>query len=106
VSEQPEAADGTTRIHVFGQALTIKGGVDEAYIQSLATFVTSHMERLAKESPLTPLPQVAMLAAMNISHELFELRNRTNMQQAALDTRTEGLLAQIEAEFHPSPLDA
>lgn len=92
----PEPASATTRVHIFGQTLTIKGVSDDEYTQSLAAFVTAHMEQLSKASPLTPLPQVAMLAAMNVAHELFELRHAIDAQEADLDSRTRDLLQRIE----------
>lgn len=100
---EPRAAP--TRVHIFGQTLTISGAADEAHTQNLAAFVTAHMERLAKTSPLTPLPQVAMLAAMNIAYELFELRSRTDAREADLDHRTRELLDNIEAQFQTARAD-
>jgi len=99
VPETHESRCPTTRVVIFGQTLTITGAEDESYTQSLAAYVTAHMERLAKASPLTPMPQVAMLAAMNIAHELFELRTRSDAREADLDHRTRELLDNIDAQF-------
>lgn len=97
--QAPEPRPPTTRVTVFGQTLTITGADNEDYVQGLAAYVTAHMERLAKASPLTPMPQVAMLAAMNIAHELFELRTRSDAREADLDHRTRELLDNIDAQF-------
>lgn len=95
-----EEADDTSRIHIYGQTLTVKGThTDDAYIQSLAAHVSLQMERLAKESPLTPMAQVAMLAALNITHELFQERDQSAQRDADIDTRTREMLDNIEAEF-------
>jgi cell division protein ZapA (FtsZ GTPase activity inhibitor) len=99
VPEPHESRCPTTRVQIFGQTLTITGAEDEGYTQSLAAYVTAHMERLAKASPLTPLPQVAMLAAMNVAHELFELRTRNDAREADLEHRTRELLDNIDAQF-------
>ncbi len=104
LSEQHFPEDGTTRIHVYGQTLTVKGSREgDPYVQSLATYVTSHMERLARESPLTPLSQVAILASLNIAHELFQLKEQIAAREADIDARTRGLLDDIEAQFHTAP---
>lgn len=92
-----------TRVDIFGQTLTIKGAADEGYTHSLAAYVTAHMERLAHASPLTPLPHVAMLAAMNIAHELFALRSSADAREADLDHRTRELLDNIDAQFQTVP---
>jgi len=92
-----------TRVHIFGQTLAIKGAADDGYTRSLAAYVTAHMERLAHASPLTPLPHVAMLAAMNIAHELFALRSSADAREADLDQRTRDLLDNIEAQFQTAP---
>jgi len=105
VPEAHESRCPTTRVLIFGQTLTITGAEDESYTQRLAAYVTAHMERLAKASPLTPLPQVAMLAAMNVAHELFELRNRTEAREADLEHRTRELLDNIDAQFGTVRLD-
>jgi len=105
VPDALEPRPSTSRVHIFGQTLTITGAEDESYMESLAAYVTAHMERLSKASPLTPLPQVAMLAAMNIAHELFELRSRADAREADLDHRTRELLDNIDAQFGTVPLD-
>lgn len=100
----PPPDDPTNRVHIFGQTLALKGGADSAYLQTLAAYVSAHMEKLAKESPLTPVAHVAMLASINIAHELFDLRSRVEAREADIDTRTREMLDNIEAEFqsvHP-----
>lgn len=92
-----------TRVEIFGQTLAIKGAADDGYTRGLAAYVTAHMARLAHASPLTPLPHVAMLAAMNIAHELFALRSRTDARDADLEHRTRELLDHIEAQFQTAP---
>lgn len=97
----------TTRIHIHGHTLTVKGGhVDDGYARTLAAHVSAHMEKLTREAPLTPLAQVAMLAAMNIAHELFQLRDQSAAREADLDSRTRDLLESIDAEFHSVRHDA
>jgi len=86
--------------------LAIKGAADDGYSRSLAAYVTAHMERLAHASPLTPLPHVAMLAAMNIAHELFALRMSADAREADLDHRTRELLDNIDAQFQSVPVPA
>lgn len=103
MSAEPDIEPGSSRVHIFGQTLTIKGAAEDDYLQSLAAFVTAHMERLSKESPLTPMPQVAMLAALNIAHELFSLRDQADVREAALDNRTRDLLKSIEEQVQPVP---
>lgn len=99
-STQHKTAGDTSRIYIYGQTLTVKGThADDAYIQALAAHVSLQMERLAKESPLTPLAQVAMLAALNVAHELFQERDQNAQRNADLDTRTREMLDNIEAEF-------
>lgn len=98
MSGSPKQEPATTRVQIFGQTLNIKGAADEEYVQKLAAFVTANMERLSGESPLTPLPQVAMLAALNIAHELFMLRGRVEARETDLDNRARELLDSINAE--------
>ncbi|MFQ5508801.1 MAG: cell division protein ZapA [Leptospirillia bacterium] len=97
-SQDPNRDGSATRVHIFGHTLTIKGASNADYMQSLAAFVSDHMERLSKASPLTPQPQVAMLAALNIAHELFELRARMDAREADLDNRARHLLESLDAE--------
>ena len=100
MSQAAENGDDTTRIHIFGQTLTVKATqADEAYIQTLASHVSQHMERLAKESPLIPLAHVAMLAALNIAHELHQQRDQSAQRDADIDSRAREILSNIEAEF-------
>ncbi len=95
----------TSRVHIFGQSLSIHSTASTEYMQLLANYVTEHMERISNETPLTPLAQVAMLACMNISHELHTTRKEYEAQSSRLDHRTRELLENLDSAFAPGKTD-
>ncbi len=86
------------RVEICGQQYTLRGEADSAYIQGLAAFV----EQKVKE--VSSLPgehsfKTAILAAINITDELFQLRRQQKQSKDSIDRRTRDIIEQIEEQF-------
>jgi len=91
------------KVTIMGQSYTIEGDASGDYIAKVADFVNSKMEDVADSLPHASPLQVAILAALNIADELFqikeseymatdEIREKTNMLISMLD---EGLIGDV-----------
>lgn len=67
-----EITDNLVRVNIYGQEYTIKAKADPSYITSVANYVSEKMDEV-ENSMLTVQSslRVAILAAMNITDELF-----------------------------------
>lgn len=86
-------------VEIFGQKYLIKGEGDEAYILKLAEYVDSKMREVHGKIQLSTPEKVAILAALNVAHELFSLRKEIKEQESVIAEKAEKLLELISLEF-------
>ena len=87
----------SVKVNIFGQDYPIKGDTDAVYIQEVAKYVDQKMkevsERLSNKLPL----RVAVLAAMNITDELFKERGDKENKLLSIEERSQALLEQLDS---------
>ncbi len=89
--------DNTIRLKIFGEEFTVKSKADEAYLQDVARYVDKHMREIAQNMPVSqPSLRVAVLAAMNISDEVFALRKEIDETSTVINEKATELNHLIE----------
>jgi cell division protein ZapA len=89
-------------VNIFGNEYTIKGVAKPDYIISLANYLNNKMTEVQEATGLKDAKKIAILAAINISDELFEAKKAMkesfvpNDQLAAIRNKVEGLIANID----------
>ena len=86
-------------VEIFGQKYLIKGDGDPDYIRQLAEFVDSKMREVHGKLKLSTPGKIAVLAALNISHELFNSKKEMAEQESIIANRAERLLELISIEL-------
>lgn len=86
-------------VEIFGQKYLIKGDGDPDYIRQLAEFVDSKMREVHGKLQLSTPGKIAVLAALNITHELFNIRKEMEEQESLIANKTEKLLELISIEL-------
>ena len=66
--------DTSTRIDIFDHSYQIRGEVDSKYLGELAAYVDQKMREIAGASKTVDSLKVAVMAALNITDELFQER--------------------------------
>jgi len=67
-----ELNDNLVRVNIYGQEYTVKSKAERDYIISVANYVNEKMEEVETSLRTVQTPiRVAILAAMNITDELF-----------------------------------
>lgn len=87
---------GPTRVQIFGQTYTIQGDLDPAYVQKLARFVDEKMDAIARATSTVDTQKIAVLAALAISDELFNMRSERGEQEEMLREQAERCLTLVE----------
>ena len=64
-------------VNIYGKDYTVVGDQNPEHIARVAAHVDSKMKETAEAAPAAPLSAVAVLSAMNIADELFEVKERT-----------------------------
>lgn len=83
--------DTKIQVQIYGQAYQIKAGADPEYIKSVAVHVDQKMREIASAAPTVDSMKIAVLAALNITDEFFQLKHENQTQNRELEERTEKL---------------
>ncbi len=70
-----------TQITVYGKTYNVKSGLSSADPQGLADYVDHQMHELSRGQSKPSTIDLAILTALNIAGELFELREEVQRQQ-------------------------
>jgi cell division protein ZapA len=86
----------TIEVEVYGQRFSIQGDADESYFHELAGYVDGQMRKLAETMKTGTPSKLAILAAINITDQLFQQERRRQAGEAEIERRTMGMLERIE----------
>lgn len=92
----------TIDVEIYGQRYTIRGEADEAYIRRLAHFVDDQMKRVAEGMKTATPSKLAVLTAINLAHQLFEVEKKRAQGEADIERRMETLMESIEEQMPTS----
>jgi cell division protein ZapA len=82
------AKDGDAiRVTIYDQEYYVRGDLDETYIQNLAQFLDARMRAIATRTRTVDTVRVAVLAALNISDELHQLKNQYEATTKRVDQK-------------------
>jgi len=86
-----EQGDNHTSLNIVihGQQYPITANGDEEYVRKVAAYVDDRMSMLKNKAPANTLIRLAVLAALNITDELFALRNENKSLMKELAEKTE-----------------
>ena len=89
----------SVKVNIFGEDYPIRGDAERGYILQVGKYVDQKMrevaERLSNKSPL----RVAVLAAMNITDELFREREEKEKKLLDVEKRTQTLLEWLDSRL-------
>ncbi len=88
-----------TRVNIYGREYSIKGDASDEYIRELANFVDAKMREVAGNSSATDIAKTAILAAVNIAHDLHRLKKEQKERDIAIYKKTEDIIDTIEEQF-------
>jgi cell division protein ZapA len=72
VSTPPE----TIRVNIYGREYSIRGEADPGYIAEIAHYLDMKMRQMTDNTTVPSTSKVAILAALNITDELFQRERR------------------------------
>ena len=70
---------------------------DDLYVNRLAQFVEERMKEIKDESNVVDSYKLAVMAAMNISDELFRLRDTKGSNSQVFETKADELIKFLDA---------
>jgi cell division protein ZapA len=92
----------TIEVEIYGQQFSINGGADDAYVHKLAEMVDKQMKQVAQGMKTATPHKLAVLAALNIAHELRECEKKIQQMEADMERRMLLLMESIEEQMPSS----
>ncbi len=85
----------TLRVNIYGTEYPIRGVADEEYIRKVAEYVDNKMREIDKKVAVKSALKIAILAALNITDELFKALNEKEELARIYEKRIEKLITQL-----------
>ena len=86
-----------TQVEIFGQTYNVRAEGDSAYIHDLARFVDSRMKEVAERTATVYTTKIAILAALNISDDLYQREKTKKDSPSDAVARAERLIQKLDA---------
>lgn len=81
-------SEQSIKVEIHDQIYSIRSDGDNRYIQDLATYVDSKMREISSGTMTADSLKVAILAALHIADEYFQLRHTYAQMDSQLATRS------------------
>jgi cell division protein ZapA len=88
--------DAPVKVQIFGQTYSIRGELDEEYVQELAAYVDEKMRTIAEATATVDTQKAAVLAALAIADELHASRKERGNREEMLREQAERCLTLVE----------
>lgn len=92
----------STSVEILGREYKIRGAEDAAYIREVARYVDAKLREVSQGATQPASDRVAILAAMNIADELFQLRRASNEEVSSIEKRTQSLIRLLDDSLSPT----
>jgi cell division protein ZapA len=89
-------AEQTIRVEIYNQTYSIRSDGDNEYILDLAGYVDSKMREISSGTLTVDSLKVAILAALHIADEFYQLKNAQAQTDAQLATRSTECSAMLD----------
>ncbi|MBJ12383.1 MAG: cell division protein ZapA [Candidatus Marinimicrobia bacterium] len=90
------------KIYIFGQEYSVKAPADPEYIKKIAKYVDERMREVQSGFDTTQSStRIAILAAMNITDELFNARQSGDIDFKAVEQKVSSLIELIDDKLQP-----
>lgn len=90
------------KIQIYDQTYNLSADQDETYIRELAAYVDAKMRAVADATHTIDSVKVAVLAAINITDELFSSRQHQNDLRGPLRERVERCVQLVDKALERS----
>lgn len=84
----------TTQVEIFGEVYSVRGSDENGYLQELAVLVDRKMREVA-EHVKGDTARIAILAALNLADELFQIQNRQEGERVEIREKVAALTEEL-----------
>ena len=92
-----DGSENYVKVTIYGQEYTIKAPADASYIKNIAEYVDGKMREVQDELATPQVPaKVAILAAMNISDDLFSANQQHDKIKNDVESKISSLIEIVD----------
>ncbi len=88
--------ENKVKVTIFGQEYTIRGDASPEHIQQLAEYIDGKMRDISSQASSSSPMQVAILMALNVVDEYFQLKNLKQGMDGAIEKKTMELISMLD----------
>src|ERR1700744_2352854 len=92
---------GTFEVTIAGIPLRLKSVQDPEVVKKLVSFVDNKVQQALPATKSGSVQNAALLAALNLAEELFELKERALGQLEKVEKKAQVALSQLESALPP-----
>jgi cell division protein ZapA len=92
----------SVKVEIFDHTYHLQGDLDQPHADALAAYVDGRMRSIAESTRTVDSVRVAVLAALHLAAELFELRGRHQALEGEIRERAERALTLVDRAFEKS----
>jgi cell division protein ZapA len=81
----------SVKVSIYGTEYPVKGDADPSYIEEVAAYVDGKMREVARSLTVKSTTKVAVMAALNITDELFNARRDLEERERKLEAEIDRL---------------
>jgi cell division protein ZapA len=91
----PLPASTTVQVEIFGEVYTVRGSDENGYLQELADLVDRKMREVAEHVKTSDKGRIAILAALNLADELFQIQSRQEGERVEIREKVAALAEEL-----------
>ena len=88
--------ESKAKVNIFGNTYNIKGDAPPEYIIQLAEYVDNRMREVSKNITDGNMIQIAILSALNIADEYFQIQEMNTEAPEAIEQKTKALITMLD----------
>ncbi len=88
--------DNKVKLDIFGHTYNIKGDASPEYILKLGEYINDKMNEIGSNISNSNPTQVAILAALNIADEYFQLKELKGGSDDRIEEKTQMLISMLD----------
>ncbi len=93
----------TIDVEIYGHRFGINGDADDSYVYQLAEMVDKQMKHVAQGMKTATPHKLAVLAALNLAHQLLECEKKMQRMETDMERRMLLLMESIEEQVPSAP---
>lgn len=91
--------DQVAKVVIFGEEYTVRSSDDTEYVLNVAEYVDKKMREIAAKNNSMSPNKIAILTALNLAGELFDLKRKSGEDLSEVDSRAKNIIEMLDKKL-------